>query len=190
MRGNHRHLPRRQNQLRSIPACAGEPTPLRAGPVRCRVYPRVCGGTLNPAVFQNGGGGLSPRVRGNPLSDAGGVAGAGVYPRVCGGTWRRQWRGRRRRGLSPRVRGNRRPAGRAGGLSRSIPACAGEPGNRSRQAWLWKVYPRVCGGTVVKKAFFVQQRGLSPRVRGNRQRRPVRRDFAGSIPACAGEPPL
>ena len=30
--------------------------------------------------------------------------------------------------------------------------------------------------------------GLSPRVRGNREQRPLRRSAPGSIPACAGEP--
>ena len=111
---------------RSIPACAGEPC-CRCD-VRCpqRVYPRVCGGTPPitvllcrrvglPRVCGGTGlewsgaarrGGLSPRVRGNPLCALPVLivlrsipACAGepncrppidrirqVYPRVCGGT--------------------------------------------------------------------------------------------------------
>ena len=50
---------------RSIPACAGEPMILKGKSPKCRVYPRVCGGTvrssLGPFLFE----GLSPRVRGN-----------------------------------------------------------------------------------------------------------------------------
>ena len=49
----------------SIPACAGEPSPVASDDPDDPVYPRVCGGThivrSQAAVF----GGLSPRVRGN-----------------------------------------------------------------------------------------------------------------------------
>ena len=51
-------------------------------------------------------------------------------------------------GLSPRVRGNPpvlTPAALAQG---SIPACAGEPGERGIDAFGVEVYPRVCGGTL------------------------------------------
>ena len=90
----------------SIPACAGEPLDAGEGGARLKVYPRVCGGTLQ--VDQPGEvvEGLSPRVRGNPTTHnakrliAGSIpACAGeparwpasssawrVYPRVCGGT--------------------------------------------------------------------------------------------------------
>ena len=51
----------------SIPACAGEPLLLRSGPLRCAVYPRVCGGTHESTSHAGGAAGLSPRVRGNPL---------------------------------------------------------------------------------------------------------------------------
>ena len=50
----------------SIPACAGEPTTNRPRHAAERVYPRVCGGTIRAGLFQQGGKGLSPRVRGNP----------------------------------------------------------------------------------------------------------------------------
>ena len=49
----------------SIPACAGEPDRLDRSRICRAVYPRVCGGTLQPvgqAAFDEG---LSPRVRGN-----------------------------------------------------------------------------------------------------------------------------
>ena len=107
---------------------------------------------------------------------------------MCGGT--RPSRGLRRssEGLSPRVRGNRGrrcdPARRAG----SIPACAGEP------PWDWAgcgcptVYPRVCGGTYGTNKHPKSGGGLSPRVRGNRERYEGPGAQARSIPACAGEP--
>ena len=66
VRGNPRNECADVRLLRTIPACAGEPTssfqPLNEG----QDYPRVCGGTsisISPNCWL---GGLSPRVRGNP----------------------------------------------------------------------------------------------------------------------------
>ena len=50
------------------------------------------------------------------------------------------------------------------------------------------VYPRVCGGTPTGAAGGTPAVGLSPRVRGNHQRRAQVGGVVGSIPACAGEP--
>ena len=91
-------------------------------------------------------------------------------------------------GLSPRVRGNQfidRCEEINGG---SIPACAGEPSSRPQSAGLPRVYPRVCGGTIGAAYDPYESPGLSPRVRGNRDRVGPNRGPAGSIPACAGEP--
>ena len=71
-------------------------------------------------------------------------------------------------GLSPRVRGNLDPTAHKVGLSRSIPASAGEPEMEAEVADEPEVYPRECGGTqapLLDVNFF---EGLSPRVRGNR----------------------
>ena len=94
------------------------------------------------------------------------------------------------RGLSPRVRGNPRLVARRWLGSGSIPACAGEPGCPRRGRALPWVYPRVCGGTRGVAAQYAQTGGLSPRVRGNRIAVAVPVQYQGSIPACAGEPPL
>ena len=51
---------------RSIPACAGEPSRPSGSFERSSVYPRVCGGTTGQSGAIHIGGGLSPRVRGNP----------------------------------------------------------------------------------------------------------------------------
>ena len=153
--------------------------------------------------------GLSPRVRGNrdgarrrprergsipacagePRLGGGLVKELEVYPRVCGGTgpmWRPAASGT---GLSPRVRGNLPPRTQWTTTCGSIPACAGEPSASLAQRRLRRVYPRVCGGTLSLLFSALLCRGLSPRVRGNRSRARRRRVRAGSIPACAGEPP-
>ena len=127
VRGNLRRPDRPGRQLRSIPACAGEPQeiPVRGG--AGTVYPRVCGGTANKGRYARDSEGLSPRVRGNRLPEARegrharsipacagepaysptGLCPERVYPRVCGGTLGWQLPDWISRGLSPRVRGNR-----------------------------------------------------------------------------------
>ena len=52
------------------------------------------------------------------------------------------------------------------------------------------VYPRVCGGTPSRSAMAAIRQGLSPRVRGNPRRSRQYLPDGGSIPACAGEPPV
>ena len=91
---------------RSIPARAGEPTVNVCCADSLWVYPRACGGTCLQQPQRMTIGGLSPRVRGNLLSQAlNGVAErsiparagepprwfqcvriVAVYPRACGGT--------------------------------------------------------------------------------------------------------
>ena len=148
VRGNQRRGAQQNHRLGSIPACAGEPKILWIVCAFQKVYPRVCGGTLNVLVGINRRVGLSPRVRGNP----------------CAGQGRHNQKG-------------------------SIPACAGEPQLSQLSRVTGKVYPRVCGGTVLSISWLSCSSGLSPRVRGNPA--PVHRlsDQRRSIPACAGEPP-
>ena len=149
VRGNHAAAYWSKAAGRSIPACAGEPPSAAMTVLSVRVYPRVCGGTLRLPYAVAHVGGLSPRVRGNPLRPSpprpriwsipacAGEPGIDnrkrgrheVYPRVCGGTLDLIHTPRARPGLSPRVRGNPPREMAAQGLKRSIPACAGEPGN-------------------------------------------------------------
>ena len=106
VRGNRAARRVRATQRGSIPACAGEPSPVRQRTRAKRVYPRVCGGTRRRPTTCCWYGGLSPRVRGNRRSSANVAPTAGsipacagepapatagafpisVYPRVCGGT--------------------------------------------------------------------------------------------------------
>ena len=152
--------------------------------------------------------GLSPRERGNRISDIearqslGSIpARAGepaprrresrpraVYPRASGGTLDRGAEGEGLAGLSPRERGNLpRPHWwllRVG----SIPARAGEPWIIMALAAVIAVYPRASGGTPVVLISFPTYTGLSPRERGNPPADQRVHDRDGSIPARAGEP--
>ena len=192
----------------SIPACAGEPLSHRLLPAGERVYPRVCGGTRVSRASVPIVSGLSPRVRGNrprgrraarlhgSIPACAGEPAAGdvvlihgrVYPRVCGGTDVCPRVQTADEGLSPRVRGNRIADRELPGRAGSIPACAGEPPGPCGPGRTRRVYPRVCGGTPATSANPMMYTGLSPRVRGNRERPGGAHHRTGSIPACAGEP--
>ena len=91
-------------------------------------------------------------------------------------------------GLSPRVRGIRLRVDQERRARRSIPACTGNPTLSSHPARNDGVYPRVYGesGNVISGAALGA--GLSPRVRGIRAGAARRLRFAGSIPACTGNP--
>ena len=156
----------------SIPACAGEPYSKNTPNILAQVYPRVCGGTCIQCRRNYPVCGLSPRVRGNqhvgiaarPLARSiPACAGeplwpqtlAGirqVYPRVCGGTVSPLCYSQPSYGLSPRVRGNLRVCGDIGCPDGSIPACAGEPHGGWQDAPFRRVYPRVCGGTLLQES--------------------------------------
>ena len=107
---------------------------------------------------------------------------------MCGGTRLASRRRAAASGLSPRVRGNQRHYQRNGQNPGSIPACAGEPGKGVARQSGHRVYPRVCGGTAVSSVGSAANLGLSPRVRGNRDKPVHGVAEDGSIPACAGEP--
>ena len=150
VRGSHLQGVAFMGRIRSIPACAGEPLRARLRSWRDRVYPRVCGGAVEPMTVTSFAKGLSPRVRGSPwLWAASGQAPGsglpipacagepmvsvsvsivtGVYPRVCGGACSKSSASWAVRGLSPRVRGSLGPIGGDPLTYGSIPACAGEP---------------------------------------------------------------
>ena len=210
VRGNppgHRVDPR---VVGSIPARAGEPPTTSTTPTTSPVYPRACGGTGRQQPGHDHPGGLSPRVRGNPLPVVAEPAHVGsiparageprakkgpnrpvkVYPRACGGTWGAMAGSHFDAGLSPRVRGNPMEQQVGVGCLRSIPARAGEPSAAPARAEWVKVYPRACGGTADRCIAVPLDEGLSPRVRGNHTWRKWQHLLHGSIPARAGEPGL
>ena len=172
--------------MRSIPACAGEPAFIYHACADIRVYPRVCGGTSTVITTVSVTKGLSPRVRGNPNSSAFSHCRNGSIP-ACAGEPVLSC-SESHGGLSPRVRGNQVECRPDSGTLGSIPACAGEPFRRGDDHYVLKVYPRVCGGTKSDISGVRYWTGLSPRVRGNQIRHIRRAILDRSIPACAGEP--
>ena len=193
---------------RSIPACAGEPLTTVMTPSIVEVDPRVCGGALTTTYIIPPSEGRSPRVRGSPKSKSSVMVPYGsipacagepipvehvsvirrVDPRVCGGAELWADPAMRATGRSPRVRGS--PSASRSNLliSRSIPACAGEPEGGDGRRGLRRVDPRVCGGAYSRSFIAVRRAGRSPRVRGSPGTPPSTSSRPGSIPACAGEP--
>ena len=126
VRGSHGKDVWIPHSQRSIPACAGEPTPWAPPAAASPVYPRVCGGAMVVSRARLFLPGLSPRVRGSQCHRAPSDAHPGsipacagepwlrphrhaairVYPRVCGGAALFCLVRQTQRGLSPRVRGS------------------------------------------------------------------------------------
>ena len=193
----------------SIPAWAGEPVGLPSSVPEQGVYPRVGGGTndnFDEKVYCRG---LSPRGRGNLIGGHYHIGASGsipawagepcghapcqwqlpVYPRVGGGTDPLGGILANLLGLSPRGRGNPDWQEECADPERSIPAWAGEPISLPRTDRQPGVYPRVGGGTRLRRLQARLEAGLSPRGRGNRAGGWPRAQAEGSIPAWAGEPP-
>ena len=207
-RGNPGRPVRPSAQLGSIPAHAGEPSAAVMLLAANEVYPRPRGGTDSGGWLDQPPGGLSPPTRGNPrpigrarfhLGSIPAHAGEPppppspprlrtVYPRPRGGTRLRTRSSPSADGLSPPTRGNRRPRIGSGACRRSIPAHAGEPGDRRERRRMDRVYPRPRGGTPAWIHRYQPLRGLSPPTRGNRADESVQMSDSGSIPAHAGEP--
>ncbi len=207
-RGNqHGHRAHGQRH-RSIPARAGEPRMSWPGVVQPEVYPRAGGGTSTRRRADGGLPGLSPRGRGNrhvngltlvrcrsiparagePPRSIWHHQRCGVYPRAGGGTTAAAVLSFPGVGLSPRGRGNRCHVGRQGTFLGSIPARAGEPGDRGAGGFDCGLYPRAGGGTRLINATLRSDEGLSPRGRGNHATEEHPAGVKRSIPARAGEP--
>ena len=192
----------------SIPAHTGEPSNDYPADGRSGVYPRTYGGTISSSVHWANRRGLSPHIRGNPLSPLAVFSSIGsipahtgepveahcdcrnnwVYPRTYGGTPAvRQWT-LPCAGLSPHIRGNRRTKPRVSVLRGSIPAHTGEPGTGVPGIACRGVYPRTYGGTIGLMNTGPGHWGLSPHIRGNQIEGQTFRISGGSIPAHTGEP--
>ena len=210
VRGNQRSAVFVDGFRRPIPACAGELHGSQHRSAQTGAYPRMCGGTVVRSIASASVMGLSPHVRGNqvgwvlprfwegPIPACAGEPDMDMiatnhdraYPRMCWGTgfctpkFRFLW------GLSPHVRGNLIVRNMRHDSIGPIPAYAGEPALQRWPGGVQWAYPRMCGGTCLSWLPYKPHRGLSPHVRGNREKHPDILACQGPIPACAGEPLL
>ena len=166
VRGKHSCGEGQDHVHRSIPACAGEAPTLEAASAMDESIPACAGEAIT-----------------NPTAWASGT----VYPRVCGGSAGARQDCPSGEGLSPRVRGKPDRRFEWWAIDGSIPACAGEAASDSIFSMRFRVYPRVCGGSLPASGDVWGGGGLSPRVRGKRDAGAHVNAERRSIPACAGE---
>ena len=206
VRGTERIDHQTGQQLRFIPACAGNSPHLSASGGDHPVHPRVCGEQILSVVPCETYCGSSPRVRGTVLGVSGKdpsgrfiPACAGnrvefyaiqdcmpVHPRVCG----EQIVGAHGMmpcpGSSPRVRGTVFQRRFAIVDGRFIPACAGNRRDTGAALHDLAVHPRVCGEQPPPRLWSRMNRGSSPRVRGTVFVFLSLSLVLRFIPACAG----
>ena len=166
----------------------------------------MCGEQARCWLSPDAHGGSSPRVRGTGLRGlqticeprfipacAGNRSVAAlstlcqtVHPRVCGEQTLFSRYAPILSGSSPRVRGTAVSPFTACGVSRFIPACAGNSFSLGDQNAGITVHPRVCGEQSYPKTRSAVFPGSSPRVRGTVIRDRAARYHKRFIPACAG----
>ncbi len=210
LRGNRLQGRARGQGVGSIPALTGKPATVRHFDPPSRVYPRAYGETSAQGWRGWVLRGLSPRLRGNLLKSSFGSPShrsipaltgkparprdrglaAQVYPRAYGETSGGPGASTTTTGLSPRLRGNRELLVAGNGEPRSIPALTGKPEYHRRIEAIERVYPRAYGETLACRHSLPQERGLSPRLRGNRLQGRARGQGVGSIPALTGKPEM
>ena len=196
------------DDLRSIPASAGNPSIRLVTWPTVRVHPRERGEsfeTMSPGVS---GGGPSPRARGirrrrrfedgrpgsipasagNPPPARCRCCSATVHPRERGESEEGRAFAMQAAGPSPRARGIPRPRHRPRLADGSIPASAGNPRRSASTRSGPRVHPRERGESPSTAATPTRCTGPSPRARGIRGGAPVRDPGRGSIPASAGNP--
>ena len=149
--------------------------------------PHVRGNRGRGQAFGRRGGSI-PACTGKPGNIGSGYRTLGVYPRMYGETPRKSKRVQDALGLSPHVRGNLPAAMDRSVGAGSIPACTGKPYPRARARTCEEVYPRMYGETPANTPPRSGGPGLSPHVRGNRQRGASTKSCIWSIPACTGKP--
>ncbi len=185
-RGTLPPLPLERQDIRFIPAHAGNTSHASALRRGLTVYPRSRGEHHLPFVMLSGTSGLSPLTRGTPAARRRVVWGlrfipahAGnttttrrmasfiaVYPRSRGEHPIIPWVGGKRRGLSPLTRGTLADKRGFRGILRFIPAHAGNTTWRRRHYAMQAVYPRSRGEHAYARWHCRRWRGLSPLTRG------------------------
>ena len=193
-------------QLRFIPACAGNAASASGSSPFQPVHPRVRGERATASALSVRLAGSSPRARGTLLRDDGtlwlnrfipacagnaprnqSASGDGaVHPRVRGERFGAPFFGLPLTGSSPRARGTRQHVIESGSPSRFIPACAGNATARRRPHRPSTVHPRVRGERIVTVETVDPIGGSSPRARGTHLVTCRHRLLPRFIPACAG----
>ena len=207
MRGKLLHGVAHFEQVRIIPARAGQTcaAPCLSGALPD--HPRACGANRFPSPRGIASLGSSPRVRGKPghvlfeerarriIPARAGQTGrrwlkrqrGPDHPRACGANFRGHLFGLERRGSSPRVRGKRPAARPTRPPTRIIPARAGQTLSLPLYTDNTPDHPRACGANDRWQDRAKVLFGSSPRVRGKLRCLRCRSPRFRIIPARAGQ---
>ena len=188
MRGTLYHGDHGVNEIRFIPAHAGNTNSTLLRHFHVTVHPRACGEHKPNKRFLYLRGGSSPRMRGTRWlrfrlhadhrfipAHAGNTPrcrtsrrAVPVHPRACGEHSDAPNRGAPFVGSSPRMRGTLFEKGVHNGVQRFIPAHAGNTAESDRLESEHSVHPRACGEHGSGDFHDRTVRGSSPRMRGTR----------------------
>ena len=186
MRGTLAHLLPSADELRFIPAWAGNARCPVAAETSSTVHPRMRGERCSSWGTWVAMAGSSPHTRGTHHlaprhavqqrfipAYAGNAARSmfsriisAVHPRMCGERGTQPCGVLRLLGSSPHTRGTRRPRVRSHKTRRFIPACAGNAGTNGRKPATTSVHPRMCGERLQDIGYLQRNAGPSPHVRG------------------------
>ena len=196
-------------QIRIIPARAGQTNPCSTARPRATDHPRACGANFFNTTPCRSLTGSSPRVRGKRrygsiqrsarriIPARAGQTGRGLritvrasdHPRACGANSSTTKLHGSGAGSSPRVRGKRRQGRGPGARGRIIPARAGQTHSSCQSTVSWTDHPRACGANPVGFRTSVAGFGSSPRVRGKPPVSKATQTGGRIIPARAGQTP-
>ena len=206
MRGTLAHLLPSADELRFIPAWAGNARCPVAAETSSTVHPRMRGERHLVTRMDPCQDGSSPHVRGTPTAPEAETLRSRFIPACAGNAHplracircqsvhprmrEERTRGRpiseERIGSSPHTRGTRRPRVRSHKTRRFIPACAGNAAGADPRTGPASVHPRMRGERVRWAAAPSSISGSSPHVRGMPACRFNNIDPDRFIPACAG----
>ena len=185
-RGTEEHRGAGLQQVRFIPACAGNGGSGGTCGPRSTVHPRLRGERSRTAPGQSPTAGSSPLARGT-VNRRPGYAGRHRFIPACAGNGRRCPRRPLHGPVHPRLRGERHPGGAwIGPVARFIPACAGNGRSGQKKGVEFPVHPRLRGERWRAFSHGSQHAGSSPLARGTAFRVRSGRDSRRFIPACAG----
>ena len=189
VRGKRCKLRQLKQQIRIIPARAGQTNIESTLRYRRTDHPRACGANLFGFWVASRWDGSSPRVRGKlhrfPLRSfrvriiparAGQTDAYRIddyehpdHPRACGANGQHHTTPGSATGSSPRVRGKLDPAHVYALYRRIIPARAGQTGWFMLAGTVCPDHPRACGANLHARRRLATVSGSSPRVRGKRR---------------------
>ena len=205
-RGTLERLKDAVNDLRFIPACAGNATEAAVSKVQDPVHPRMRGERRGLVHRDRSLFGSSPHARGThfnhdalflPVRFIPACAGNArklcgkkltppVHPRMRGERGHSNTSSRWRCGSSPHARGTLLGVFRPLAGTRFIPACAGNAYRFPAEWWAEAVHPRMRGERQVAHRRPGERDGSSPHARGTQDRDIAPVLIFRFIPACAG----